>query len=276
LARFVVAAAVNLDRISRLTAPLRPGRRHHVVDVETRLGGGGYTTGEVLLAAGHAVALVSSLADDGDGRDALAALRARGFDTDAIEIRPGLTRPYEILVDPTGERTILGPADHGRQPLAALPETPADAIYLNPRRMSAEALAGLARYPLVVAQYPLEAGERRPAEVIVASRGDLGGLATGEIHRRAGEVAGPRHRLTVITDGPAPITLAGPAGTDLVEVAALPAGTDTTGAGDLFVGGLLDGLVRGLPPAAATAAAATLAARRLAERARAGRAAGSR
>jgi sugar/nucleoside kinase (ribokinase family) len=252
----------NIDRIWWLDRPVAPGSRLSCQAIEERYGGGGYNTGLVLLDLGHEVMLVTSLYDDDKGRTYLKDLRRRGFNTDFVDLVPGATPSVEILVDPHGERTIIAPAGRRRPGIEALPPVDASLVYLNTRRMSPVALQQLNDFQQVVSQYPL-AVERRPANVLIASRSDVKGSAQ-TAWQAAMDIAAPRLETLVLTSGTQPIEIVSQK--DSIVVAVPPAAPvrDTTGAGDYFAGGYIDAIVRGLDAGAAALAACKVAVSRLA------------
>src|ERR1700749_4967553 len=108
----LVIGALALDRPIRLDGPLRAGGRLRARSLdgalEGRLGGGGANAGCALLAAGHAVLVGSVLADDRDGRQARALAQAAGLDLQLVRSRPGASTQTLVLIEPNGERTIIG------------------------------------------------------------------------------------------------------------------------------------------------------------------------
>ncbi len=262
MARIMVVGNANVDRIWWLDRPVAPGSRLSCQAIEERYGGGGYNTGIVLLDLGHEVTLVTSLYDDDKGRTYLNDLRQRGFNTDFVNLVPGTTPSVEILVDPQGERTIIAPAGRRRPGIEALPEVDASLVYLNTRGMSEAALKRLDDFDQVVSQYPLFA-ERRPANVLIASRSDVTGAAR-TAWQAAAEVAGPRLETLVLTSGTQPIEIVSRRDQIIVDVPTTAPVRDTTGAGDYFAGGYIDAMVRGLDADAAALAGCKAAAQRLA------------
>lgn len=265
MATVLVVGSVNVDRVWRLAAPLRSGARLTFTDVSTRLGGGGFTTGAALLALGHAVRLVATLADDGGGRVCHAALVRRGFDTRHVRFAEGRTAPLEILVEPSGERTIIAAAVAERRRLEVLPTDAVDLVYVNARRVAAEATAALLPRVPVVAQCPLEPGERRPAHVLLAATSDL--VLPADAFAYARGIAGPALEAFVLTDGEQPVRLFDAFGETVVPVPPQPPPADTTGAGDVFAAGYVDGLLDGAAPPEAVRRGNAVAARFLADRA---------
>ena len=243
--RVVVIGHINHDRIWRLTEPLRPGGRIAWSSRETRLGGGGYFTARRLLDLGHDVALLSNLMSDAHGETALAELQAAGFDTTLISRRDGETDLADILLDPTGDRTIL--SSERRLSRTFLLDQPiiADAFYVNAPRLPETILASLNHAPLVVSQFPLREGEVRPADIMVGSKADLPGTPIDKVWVMARRLATERLTHLVMTDGPAAISVYDGSTETRVTLNRQVTVRDTIGAGDTFSGSLLHALLAG-------------------------------
>ncbi len=108
----LIIGALALDRPIRLDGPLRAGGRLRARSLDGalagRLGGGAANAGCALLAAGHAVRVASVLADDADGARTRALAQAAGLDLTLVRSRSGATPQTLVLIEPTGERTIIG------------------------------------------------------------------------------------------------------------------------------------------------------------------------
>jgi fructokinase len=250
--RIVVIGHINHDRIWRLNEPLRAGGRIAWSSRETRLGGGGYFTARRLLDLGHDVALLSNLMSDGHGESALADLNAAGFDTTLITRRDGETDFADILLDPTGERTIL--SSERRLSRTFLLDSPieSDAFYVNAPKLPQTILTSLERAPLVVSQFPLREAEPRPADIMVGSKADLLGVSMGDIWTRARSLATDRLSHLVMTDGPAAISVFDGTTEQTLKLARTVTVRDTIGAGDTFSGSLLNALLAGMDVVAAS------------------------
>ncbi|MEJ1159846.1 PfkB family carbohydrate kinase [Prosthecomicrobium sp. N25] len=269
MARIVVVGGVNVDRVHRLARPLVPGGRHGVLSVRLRAGGGGLVTGAVLARMGHAVDLVCRMATDDPGLRAAAVARGLGLRLVSAGAPAGPTRPLDVLVDPQGERTILAPVDAEAEPIEGFEAGGADLVYVNVRRLGPDGVAALAAAPRSVAQVPLEAGERRPAGVLVAGRSDFPDRDVGAIRDLAASCRGVPSGLFVLTDGAGPVGI-WEDGVPLESVGP-PASVEThdsTGAGDAFAAGLIDALLRGCAPGEAVRAAREVARHFLMERSR--------
>ncbi len=243
--RVVVIGHINHDRIWRLTEPLRAGGRIAWSSRETRLGGGGYFTARRLLDLGHDVALLSNLMSDAHGKAALADLEAAGFDTSLIARREGETDFADILLDPTGERTIL--SSERRLSRTFLLDEPvhADAFYVNAPKLPQTILASLESAALVVSQFPLREGEPRAADIMVGSKADLPGVSMADAWRRARRLGSERLTHLVMTDGPAAISIIDGQIEHTVALDRTVSVPDTIGAGDSFSGALINCLLGG-------------------------------
>ncbi len=246
MARILVVGSVNIDRIWWLNAPVREGARISYDRIENRYGGGGYYTGRTLLSLGHDVRLLTRLADDEPGRQCREMLEQSGFDTSLVTMINDETRPFDILVDPSGERTILFSGQSRRPPIAEIPASDADVVYLNVLRMDPAVSELLLQRHTVVSQYPLAVGERRPAHVLLASRSDVHLDGHAALFAAAQLRAGQSLRSLVLTDGAAPVRILDAAGETQSCVPASPSVAETIGAGDVFAGGFIDAYVRGV------------------------------
>jgi sugar/nucleoside kinase (ribokinase family) len=248
VAWIVVIGSVARDEVVRLVEPLTPGAHLNGILSGSRLGGGGANTAVTLAGAGHRVTLLSTVGRDAHGEWLLAELGAAGVDTSHIAhvIRP--TTHSLVFVDPSGERTIanLGRCEEDEPPYR-LHDLAADAVFVRSRRYDlGPLLEAKAETSLVVAHVPPVGPASRPAQVLVASRSDLGDDATGDLWALGQDVAGTRLRWFVVTAGPdgaraisRETVLEAPA--EAVET------VDTTGAGDAFAAGLVHALVGGSP-----------------------------
>jgi len=254
LSDILLIATTAIDRIWRLDAPLRPGARLGWRSIEERFGGGGINTGGPLAALGHRVAVAGVVHDDEKGRALLAELARLGIDASLTVVVPGATLPTDILVEPQGERTLIHPP-RSQAPRPAPAVLGARIVYVNARRLPAETDVALAAHRMVVAQFPLDEAMAHPARILIGSRSDLPAGDPAALLARGRAMTGCE--ALVLTDGTGPVTVVAE------TVAMLPvtpvASTDTTGAGDVFAAGLLDGLARGRPLAEAARSGCGLA-----------------
>lgn len=253
MANFLVIGALALDRPVWLEGGLERGGRMAGRSLEgrlaARLGGGGGNAGVALTKAGHHVNLASLVASDDGGDQSIAMAKAAGLDTTLVGRRPGESRTTLILIEPDGERLVLGlDLDRARLVLPPLPspaDHPAiqpDGVYVRAAFPGADAWAAAAPGPVIVHwPAPTYAG---PADVVVCSADDLQPDILADPFRAARLVFGPRLSAIVVTrgadgacahTGDGQIMARGPS----VQV------VDSTGAGDVFAAGLLEALSAG-------------------------------
>lgn len=262
MARILVVGHVNHDRLWRLDRPLRPGGRIGFGAREVRIGGGGYCTGSQLLALGHAVVLVSALSGDRRGSETRAKLAADGFDMTHVVKADGDTKLTEILLEPSGERTILTPRTASRRVVELSGEVEAEAAYVNCLNPGPRLVARLETLPFVVSQFPvLEDATPRPADLVIGSRDDFPGESLESLWQRGGRHCGGRMKRLVLTDGPRPVAILDGRGVATVPLARQVQTGNVIGAGDSFAAALIAALLDGMPiEDAASAASLTTAA----------------
>ena len=249
MAEFLVIGALALDRPIWLSGPLSPGvrlrGRSQQGALAGRLGGGGANAGVALARAGYSVALVAFAGADADGDAALAAAQAAGLDTKRVRRRAGGAGVTLILIDPAGERAVLGlDVEAVTLPLLSAPVDGAtfDGLYVRTPYPGAGAWAQACRGP-VVAHWPAGNFEG-PCDVLVASADDCrpGELADPFAAGRA--QVGARLKWMVVTHGAGDVVAYD--GARSISVTPLPTRmVDATGAGDVFAAGLLDALAAG-------------------------------
>lgn len=253
MADFLVIGALALDRPVWLEVPLQRGGRVAGRSLEgrlsPRLGGGGANAGVALVRAGHRAILASLVAHDEGGDQAIAMADAAGLDTQLVGRRPGESRTTLILIEPDGERLVLGlDIDRARLALPPLPspqdypDLSPDGVYVRAAFPGAELWAARSRGPVVVHwPAPNYAG---PADVVVCSADDLEPSVLASPFEVARAAFGSRLSAIVVTYGAdgARAYSSGP----MVSVRSPPAAVvDSTGAGDVFAAGLLDALSAG-------------------------------
>ncbi|WP_309645550.1 PfkB family carbohydrate kinase [Phenylobacterium sp.] len=255
----VVIGALALDRPVRLSGPPLPGARlsgHSLGGVLAgRLGGGGANAGVALTRAGHKVRLISVIAEDADADVALGQARSAGLGTALVVRRPGFSRTTLILIDPAGERLVLG-LDMGLVPPSPIPPPSADVgfqgLYVRAAYPGAETWAQACLGP-VVAHWPC-GGFAGPCDVLIASADDCDEAVRAAPFAAGRAQVGERLAWMVMTHGAGEVVAHGP--NDQIRVLPSPAKVvDATGAGDTFAAGLLDALVAGAGIEAALSAA---------------------
>lgn len=260
MAKLVVIGALALDRPIRLSGPPAPGARLTGQSLKGalagRLGGGGANSAVALVRAGHQVRLAAIVAEDEDGRHAIALAQAAGLDTELVEHRPGVSRRTLILVDPAGERLVLSldPGPFILPSLSPPPDEPCEGLYVRAPYGGAAAWAETCQGP-IVAHWPCP-GFAGPCDALVASADDCDADTLADPFAAGRTQVGDRLCAFVLTHGPNAIVAYRSDGQ--VRFAPKPATVrDATGAGDVFAAGLLDALVAGaeLEPALAHACA---------------------
>jgi ribokinase len=240
----------------------------------TRQGGGPVAQALVTLARlGARVGLVGCVGDDAAGREMVAGLEAEGVGTERVRVVPGTTSPQCIILvhAPTGKRSIC--CDAGTAP--ALPVAELDVDYLCSGRFlhldgtsPAAALAAAREARRRGVRVCLDAGGPSEAllalvpevDILIAAERFAAAVDTGSSFREGAArllTMGPS--LVVVTRGERgswTLTGDGAFATPACDVPVV----DTTGAGDVFHGAYLFGLLRGWDPRrTATFAGATAA-----------------
>jgi len=207
MAAFLVIGALALDRPIWLSAPVQRGGRvaGRSLDQQLgpRLGGGGANAGVALANSGAAVHVASVVSQDADGDRVLsmAAAAAAGLDVSLVRRREGASRTTLILIDPDGERLVLGldpPAPPYALPDLPSPEARPDVrpagVYVRAAYPGAAAWAACATGPVIL-HWPAPTYDG-PVDVVVCSADDLTPEAMGKLSSLADAL---RATLPVIT-----------------------------------------------------------------------------
>ena len=258
MANIRLLANLNCDHVLALEEPLIAGRRLQYRDQGRRLGGGGANTGIGLVWAGHSARILSRVGNDETGAWLLQAATDIGLDVREVEQFIGETGELLVLVDASGERTILRQHRVPALP-STLPSNAVDCLYVNYDGPEAAAyMAGMLAQTLVISQYPKGGRWSRPCHVMIASGTDLAAYK-GDLYQHAQQLAGDSLQWLVVTHGER-----GAKAWSRVQHLQVPAPVvsvvDATGAGDAFAGGLIHALLADLPMADALAQASQWAA----------------
>lgn len=261
MSRLLAAGGLAWDRVLTVSAPVAPGTRLRASIAETpeatdrlpgRLGGGAANAAVAWARAGCEAWIAGVVSTDTDGARILGAVADAGVTTALIRRTNAASGLTLVLVDPGGERTIIGVQRADRSALVSAHQDLADAL---PAMVRDNAIDGVfLRAPLrpatpisrdvwIVAHWD---GHSDPpvGDVVVVSREDLGELALDEAFERARRAVGDRLTWLVRTlgvDGAEALSAS-----DHLAAAARPARmVDATGAGDIFAAGLLEALAAG-------------------------------
>jgi ribokinase len=280
MAQLVVIGSYNRDSVLRVPRLPLPGETLAASAMEHFHGGKGSNQAVAAARAGASVALAAAIGADAAGEAAFALWAEEGIATGAVRRRADA---------PTGQALILLD-DHGENEIILIPGA-------NATLREEEAVAAVRGGAVVVAQLETPQAATRagfraaravgavtllnaaPAEpvaddllavtdILIVNETEARRLAgrEGKAAHLAAALAARTARGVVVTAGAAGAFWA-QAGMDPVHVPAVPTEvTDSTGAGDAFVGVLAAALAEGLPMPAAlrrAAAAGALACRRL-------------
>ncbi|MEO5839491.1 MAG: PfkB family carbohydrate kinase [Acidimicrobiales bacterium] len=242
-----------------------------------RRGGSAANVAAFAAAARGTSRFVGQVGDDDTGERLLAGLRAGGVDT--VVTRGGRTGTIAVVVDPTGERTML--TDRGAATeLEQLPPGALDGIQVlhvpsysltdEPLALTARAAIEAARDRGILVSIDASSttllrsfGTAGFRLLIDALRPDVF-FCNREEHRELGlalDEPMPGSTLTVVKAGGDPTVVITAAGAKSIPVPPVEHILDTTGAGDAFAAGFLLAWMQGTAPDAAAIDAHRLAAR---------------
>jgi len=259
MSRILIVGTLAWDRPIWLEASVARGGRLRgrtlAGALEGRLGGGGANAGAPLVASGHDVAVMSLVSDEGDGPLIMAAAAAAGIDLSAVARTRGHGGQTLLLIDPGGERIVLGLDSQWRhdvdsRDLSALALAAQrarafkpHALYVRSLLPGAADLMNAIAGPVVV-HWPTSPDVLANAPILVGSADDLPPGASQHPFAAARSSGAASLRACIITQGAGPVIIGLEA--ERIEVAPPPAvPKDTTGAGDIFAAGLVDALCEG-------------------------------
>jgi ribokinase len=255
----VVFGSANVDLIFPVERLPTAGETVLTQGYRVLPGGKGANQAIAAARAGATVAMAGAVGDDGFGRVALAAFRENGVDVSCVAVAPMPTGCAAIAVDRSGENQIVvgrganALAQADRVPDAMLGkgttlmlqhEVPIEAsiaMAVRAKRLGSRVIMNLA--PAGAAPVELMAN----IDLLVVNEHEAATLlrspASGE---QMATTLARRHRMTVIvTLGRAGAVAVRPDDSGLRIAAPAIEPTDTTGAGDAFVGVLAASLDRG-------------------------------
>ncbi len=281
----VVTGYASLDFPVRLDRAAEPDRTATILSRPSewpRLGGSPAYVATALVAAGaRDAAPVSWVGDDADGARYRESLTRLGVRTDGVETRPGRTPICILAYQPDGgchcfyDPGLAQAPDLGERQRALLAAADCVCLTVGPTGATRAAL-DLAR-PDATLVWAVKADRRAVPDdlaVALAKRADVAVFSRGEADFVAGAFAAAgtptRPRLSVETRGRDGVAIDRAGILEWLPADPIEA-SDSTGAGDTFLGGFIAALVAGADPrdaaaAGAAAARALLAARNGSER----------
>jgi len=210
------------------------------------LAAAGISPAHHFLALGHEVALVSSLGNDELGETARSKLSELGFDMQHVLTRDSGTHITDILLEPSGERTILTPSQAPMRLFRLDGDVKADSAYINCFNPDATILKTLDSIGFVASQFPLsDASVPRPADLMIGSKGDFQELDDNALWRKAQHFCGSRLKHLIMTDGTRSITIYDGQQERIVMPTKRTVVKSTIGAGDYFSANLVSALLAG-------------------------------
>ena len=248
MAEVVVFGVVAADVVLRVQRIPAPGDHINAEALGWRIGGSSANVACGLSTAGHHVRLVGPVGTDSMGDHLLAELAQYGVDTE-YTFRPDVASPRTlILLDDTGERTIIA-VDSGAGPSSFLPARrpdlrSADCVYVEGYTRYPTGTAAAAETALLVTSPPVPGATIWPATVVVGSETQYDDVAPAGMFEVVRSVSGERLKWVVVTRGNAGAD-AYAASSELHVDAVAADQVDATGAGDAFTVGLLHGLLQG-------------------------------
>ena len=245
----LVLGNINADWVVRLDEPVARGIETTGADLGLRPGGAAANTASALAAAGNRVRLAGFIGSDETG-DRLLRLMAEercDWDLSAVVRLPGATPACLILLDPGGERVIVGL--YRERPAVQWPALEVSGVacaYVGSRwPLPAELVARLKEAGVPIISQLRGDCTVREAEVLVVSAAELPAKLAADPWKGA-LAEGLRPRWLVVTEGARGAWATD--GTVRLFCPAVPAEVvDATGAGDGFAAGLVQGVARRWP-----------------------------
>lgn len=237
----VVVGSTNVDLV--LTVPALPAPGETVLGTSSRRepGGKGGNQAVALARLGAAVAFVSAVGEDPEGKWSRARLVEEGIDVSAVATVAAPTGLAVVMVDPLGENSIV--VAPGANAAVVAPEhLAADVLLLSlevplPAVVAAASLARRLGVPVVLNAAP---AQPLPAALLA----DVDVLVVNETEWEA--LGRPTAGTVVVTRGGAGCVVLHEGARHAVPAVPVDA-VDTTGAGDCFAAALAWGVGSGLP-----------------------------
>src|SRR5437588_504784 len=205
MAEVVVFGVVAADIVLRVQRIPGPGDHVNAEALGWRIGGSSANVACGLSTAGHQVRLVGPVGRDAMGDHLLAELEQYGVETEYTFRADAASPRTLILLDDTGERTIIA-VDSGAGPSSFLPARGPDL-----RSVDCVYVEGYTRYPadtaapaesaLVVTSPPVPGATTWPASVVVGSEAQYDDVSPAGMFEAVRAVSGERLEWVVVTRG---------------------------------------------------------------------------
>ncbi len=245
MTRALIIGSIATDRIIRIDQPLRVAGHHQGEAAAERIGGGAANTAMALARGGGEALLVSAVGPDASGGRALRTLEGCGVDCSRVDTGATQSTVSLVIIDPTGERTIINLSRAALSLSDELADTPCDIAYIRSAdpRLTPLLEQLIQRIPVVVHIPPIR-DIQRPATILLGSTSDLDEAFMADPFAHGREIAGATLKWVVITDGAKGAVVHGPHSAHhyLAEPHQV---VDSTGAGDAFAAALLYALGSG-------------------------------
>ncbi len=247
VASAIIIGSVAWDEVVMLASPLVPGSHNAGHQRGGRVGGGAANTAMAMARAGDSVQVISSVGSDAAGDALLKTLADTGVDIRHISRQSSETTRSLVMLDGEGERTVVN-LSRASVPLPeGLSDFDADWVYV---RSADSALTPvlqefIGRNRSVMAHVPPVKNDFRPATILVGSASDLDQDFLGAPFKSGKAIAGDSLQSMVVTYGSEGAVAYGPDG-EIRQTAPSVQVVDSTGAGDVFTGGLMHALSSGV------------------------------
>lgn len=242
MATALVIGSIALDQMIHVEGRLQAGSHHQGRNGEERIGGGAANTAMALARGGVHTILVSAVGDDEAGHGLVNQLTEMGVDTHLVARNGPATTRSLVMLDEQGERTIINLARAKVPVPEGLAELELAVCYVRSADPAlTPVLQQLVNHCTVIAQIPPIHEPKRPATVLIGSRSDLDQAFMADPFTNGQRIAGNSLQWVILTDG-AKGTIAYARNEEIHQPAQPRTLVDSTGAGDVFVAGLIKGL----------------------------------
>ena len=255
----LVIGSYNRDTVLRLARFPAPGETLTALGVAEFHGGKGSNQAVAAARAGGRVALITAIGDDAPGQAARALWATEGIEAQAVQTARAPTGAATILLDAAGENQIIiipgANAELALSPSFAPPDDIAVALAQleTPQAATAalfRALPGTRRILNVAPAAPILPELLATTDMLVLNETEAAILAQREAEPAALAlaIAAETMREVIVTAGAAGVFWARPDGIVIDAAPPRVTVTDTTGAGDAFLGAFAAFSAEGFAP----------------------------